>query len=153
MDNQADSIQHIATEETNQALQNYRQSKPFLQDGIVAAINQQKDHLHIDYLLEIPDNLGSFYLDVNVDFLADFLQRKLQAVRQYPLRAIATTQTNDFVIADSAKQIAAGSPGLGMTHGITNPYLVKRLFPYRRLSSVNRRSPAGKKPLELLFNP
>ncbi|WP_339367249.1 response regulator, partial [Picosynechococcus sp. PCC 7002] len=110
LDNQADSIQHIATEETNQALQNYRQSKPFLQDGIVAAINQQKDHLHIDYLLEIPDNLGSFYLDVNVDFLADFLQRKLQAVRQYPLRAIATTQTNDFVIADSAKQIAAGEP-------------------------------------------
>ncbi|WP_052349670.1 response regulator [Picosynechococcus sp. NKBG042902] len=110
LNDRSDFVFQEVNGEITQSIQTYRQSSQFLQNGIVATIHKDQEHLHIDYLLQIPGDLGSFYLDVDVDFLADFLQRKLQAVRQYPLRAIATTQANDLVIADSAKQIAAGEP-------------------------------------------
>ncbi len=108
LDGRSDVISQKVSGEINQSIQNYRQNSQFLQNGVVAAIHKDQEHLHIDYLLQIPGDLGSFYLDVDVDFLADFLRRKLQAVQQYPLRAIATTQANDLVIADSAQQIPAG---------------------------------------------
>ncbi|ANV83733.1 hypothetical protein AWQ21_04665 [Picosynechococcus sp. PCC 7003] len=94
--------------EINAHVREYRQNSQFLEKGMVARVNGEEGGLHIDYLLRIPGDRGIFYIDVEGEFMGNLLRRKLQAVKQYPLRAIALTTDDNVVIADSAGEEKPG---------------------------------------------
>ncbi|MBV5260245.1 response regulator [Synechococcus moorigangaii CMS01] len=82
-------------------LQEFQRQPQFLNTGRIATVHAEDGRLHLDYLLQIPNDLGTFYLEIDGEFLADFLRQKLDSVKQYPLRAIAITPEDNRVIADS----------------------------------------------------
>ncbi|BAW96082.1 two-component hybrid sensor kinase and response regulator with PAS and HAMP domains [[Synechococcus] sp. NIES-970] len=106
--NQVDNASIPTDEEIRQQVQTYFQNSLPGQRGKMAMVHQHPGHLHIEYLIALPNDAGALYFDVNAAYLADFLQQKLHAVRQYPLRAIAINPDNNLVIADSARLAPPG---------------------------------------------
>ncbi|MEB3225489.1 MAG: histidine kinase dimerization/phospho-acceptor domain-containing protein [Synechococcus sp.] len=122
--------------EVNAHVREYRQNPQFLEKGIVAEVNGAEGGLHIDYLLRIPGDRGIFYIDVDGKFVGNFLRRKLQAVQQYPLRAIALTADDNVVIADSAGEEKPGQLWTWYDQRDNQPLLTRTMvsLPPRALS-------------------